>query len=157
MAAVPRPSQRPLPVIRVRLTPSRANTRPRRAPASSSRIAGSSGAFAIVLAVEMKSLLVGESATRENVLAIRKAIESVEDVDRLIHMRTLHVGPEELLVAAKVAVDAEDDAGRVTRAINEAEERIRASVPIATLIYIEPDLFRTAPASPSSPGAESSG
>ncbi|GAA1448589.1 cation diffusion facilitator family transporter [Nocardiopsis tropica] len=112
--------------------------------------------IAVVLAVEMKSLLVGESATRENVLAIRRAIESVEDVDRLIHMRTLHVGPEELLVAAKVAVDAEDDAGRVTRAINEAEERIRASVPIATLIYIEPDLFRTSPGSPSSPGAGTS-
>ncbi|GAA0976407.1 MULTISPECIES: cation diffusion facilitator family transporter [Nocardiopsis] len=112
--------------------------------------------IAVVLAAEVKSLLVGESATRENVLAIRNAIESVEDVDRLIHMRTLHVGPEELLVAAKVAVDAEDDAGRVTRAINEAEERIRASVPIATLIYIEPDLFRTAPGSPASPGAGTS-
>jgi cation diffusion facilitator family transporter len=112
--------------------------------------------IAVVLAAEVKSLLVGESATRENVLAIRNAIESVEDVDRLIHMRTLHVGPEELLVAAKVAVDAEDDAGRVTRAINEAEERIRASVPIATLIYIEPDLFRTSPGSPASPGAGTS-
>ncbi|MEE2042686.1 cation diffusion facilitator family transporter [Nocardiopsis tropica] len=112
--------------------------------------------IAVVLAAEVKSLLVGESATRENVLAIRNAIESVEDVDRLIHMRTLHVGPEELLVAAKVAVDAEDDAGRVTRAINEAEERIRASVPIATMIYIEPDLFRTAPGSPASPGAGTS-
>ncbi|MFJ9557361.1 cation diffusion facilitator family transporter [Nocardiopsis sp. NPDC101807] len=112
--------------------------------------------IAVVLAAEVKSLLVGESATRENVLAIRSAIESVEDVDRLIHMRTLHVGPEELLVAAKVAVDARDDAGRVTRAIDEAEERIRASVPIATLIYIEPDLFRTAPGSPSSPGAGTS-
>ncbi|MGW8531331.1 MULTISPECIES: cation diffusion facilitator family transporter [Nocardiopsidaceae] len=112
--------------------------------------------IAVVLAAEVKSLLVGESATSENVQAIRRAIESVEDVDRLIHMRTLHVGPEELLVAAKVAVDAEDDAGRVTRAINEAEERIRASVPIATLIYIEPDLFRTAPGSPASPGAGTS-
>lgn len=111
--------------------------------------------IAIVLAAEVKSLLVGESATRENVLAIRSAIESVEDVDRLIHMRTLHVGPEELLVAAKVAVDAEDDAGRVTRAINQAEERIRAAVPIATLIYIEPDLFRAAPAA--SPGTPASG
>ncbi|WP_433698686.1 cation diffusion facilitator family transporter [Nocardiopsis sp. CA-288880] len=112
--------------------------------------------IAVVLAAEVKSLLVGESATSENVRAIRSAIESVEDVDRLIHMRTLHVGPEELLVAAKVAVDAEDDAGRVTRAINEAEERIRASVPIATLIYIEPDLFRTAPGSSASPGAGTS-
>lgn len=114
-------------------------------------------AIAIVLAVEVKSLLIGESATGENVRAIRRAIESVEDIDRLIHMRTQHVGPEELLVAAKVAVDARDDAGRITRAINEAEDRIRAAVPIATLVYIEPDLFRSDASAGASPGTVSSG
>ncbi|QUX28783.1 cation diffusion facilitator family transporter [Nocardiopsis akebiae] len=113
--------------------------------------------IAVVLAVEVKSLLIGEAATSENVRAIRRAVESVEDIDRLIHMRTQHVGPEELLVAAKVAVDARDDAGRITRAINEAEERIRAAVPIATLIYIEPDLFRSGASPEASPGAVSSG
>jgi hypothetical protein len=66
-------------------------------------------------------------------------------------MRTLHIGPEELLVAAKIAIDAEDDAGRIARAIDTAEDRIRASVPIARMIYLEPDLLReessrTAPA-----------
>ncbi|MFC9085218.1 cation diffusion facilitator family transporter [Nocardiopsis dassonvillei] len=114
-------------------------------------------AIAVVLAVEVKSLLIGESATSENVRAIRRAIESVEDIDRLIHMRTQHVGPEELLVAAKVAVDAHDDAGRITRAINEAEERIRTAVPIATLVYIEPDLFRSGASPEASPGTVSSG
>jgi cation diffusion facilitator family transporter len=114
-------------------------------------------AIAVVLAVEVKSLLIGESATSENVRAIRRAIESVEDIDRLIHMRTQHVGPEELLVAAKVAVDAHDDAGRITRAINEAEERIRTAVPIATLVYIEPDLFRGGTSPEASPGTVSSG
>jgi cation diffusion facilitator family transporter len=114
-------------------------------------------AIAVVLAVEVKSLLIGESATSENVRAIRRAIESVEDIDRLIHMRTQHVGPEELLVAAKVAVDAHDDAGRITRAINEAEERIRTAVPIATLVYIEPDLFRGGASPEASPGTVSSG
>ncbi|MDE3722441.1 cation diffusion facilitator family transporter [Nocardiopsis sp. N85] len=98
--------------------------------------------IAIVLAVEMKSLLIGESATDEHVRQIEEALISVEDIDRLIHMKTLHIGPEELLVAAKVAVDAEDDATRVTRAIDEAESRIRAAVPIARMIYIEPDLYR---------------
>ncbi|MFF8766797.1 cation diffusion facilitator family transporter [Nocardiopsis dassonvillei] len=111
--------------------------------------------IAVVLAVEVKSLLIGESATSENVRAIRRAIESVEDIDRLIHMRTQHVGPEELLVAAKVAVDAHDDAGRITRAINEAEERIRTAVPIATLVYIEPDLFRGGASPEASPGTVS--
>ncbi|WP_306367425.1 cation diffusion facilitator family transporter [Nocardiopsis sp. CC223A] len=100
--------------------------------------------IAIVLAIEMKSLLIGESATEEHVREIEKAIVSVEDIDRLIHMKTQHIGPEELLVAAKVAVDARDDAARVTRAINEAEARIREAVPIARMIYIEPDLDRSA-------------
>ncbi|MEV2275891.1 cation diffusion facilitator family transporter [Nocardiopsis sp. NPDC049922] len=100
-------------------------------------------AIAIVLAVEMKSLLVGESATEEHVRQIESAISATEDIDSVIHMRTMHLGPEELLVAAKVAVDGEDDAARVARAIDAAEARVRQEVPIATLIYIEPDLRRT--------------
>ncbi|SHK02171.1 cation diffusion facilitator family transporter [Nocardiopsis flavescens] len=103
-------------------------------------------AIAVVLAVEMKSLLIGESATDEHVREIERAIVSVEDIDRLIHMKTQHIGPEELLVAAKVAVDAQDDASRVTRAIDQAEARIREAVPIARMIYIEPDLDRSAAA-----------
>ncbi|MET9783559.1 cation diffusion facilitator family transporter [Nocardiopsis alba] len=98
--------------------------------------------FAVVLAVEMKSLLIGESATEENIRLIRAAILDCADIDAIIHMRTMHLGPDELLVAVKVAVDAEDDARRVTAAIDEAERRIRAAVPIAEVIYIEPDLLR---------------
>ncbi|MEU3229343.1 cation diffusion facilitator family transporter [Nocardiopsis alba] len=98
--------------------------------------------FAVVLAVEMKSLLIGESATEENIRLIRAAILDCVDIDAIIHMRTMHLGPDELLVAVKVAVDAEDDARRVTAAIDEAERRIRAAVPIAEVIYIEPDLLR---------------
>ncbi|MFW5418780.1 cation diffusion facilitator family transporter [Nocardiopsis sp. CNT-189] len=107
-------------------------------------------AIAIVLAVEVKSLLLGESASEEHVRRIEAAIAGTEDVDGVIHMRTMHLGPEELLVAAKVAVGARDDAGRVARAINTAEARIREEVPIARLIYIEPDILRTgrAPAAP---------
>ncbi|MFD6099906.1 cation diffusion facilitator family transporter [Nocardiopsis flavescens] len=99
--------------------------------------------FAVVLALEMKSLLIGESASRENIRLIREAILACADIDAIIHMRTMHLGPEELLVGVKVAVDAEDDARRVTAAIDEAERRIREVVPIATVIYIEPDLPRS--------------
>ncbi|MBB6118576.1 cation diffusion facilitator family transporter [Nocardiopsis algeriensis] len=98
---------------------------------------------AVLLAIEVQSLLVGEAASEENIRRIRQAVLECEDIDAVIHMRTLHLGPEELLVALKVAVDAEDDARRVARAIDEAERRIRAAVPIAHLIYIEPDLLRT--------------
>ncbi|WP_020576905.1 cation diffusion facilitator family transporter [Actinopolymorpha alba] len=97
---------------------------------------------AVVLAVEMKSLLIGESATKEHVERIHDAIEAEPLVDRIIHMKTLHVGPDELLVAAKIAVTATDTAAEVAKAINAVEARIREAVPIARMIYLEPDLDR---------------
>lgn len=98
--------------------------------------------IAVVLAIEMKSLLLGEAATLQNVAAIRAALPG-EGVTSVIHMKTLHLGPEELLVAAKIAVDGDDTAASVARAIDAAEQRVRAAVPIARVIYLEPDL-RTA-------------
>lgn len=98
------------------------------------------GLIALVLAVETKSLLLGESASAEQSRAIRAALEAEPAVDRVIHMRTLHLGPEELLVAAKVAVGSRDTAAEVATAIDAAEKRIRDAVPIATVIYVEPDI-----------------
>ncbi|GAA1397560.1 cation diffusion facilitator family transporter [Catellatospora coxensis] len=97
--------------------------------------------IAVVLAIETKSLLLGESATDEHVKAIASAIESGPEVERLIHMRTMHLGPEELLVAAKIAVKHDKTADDVARGIDATERRIREAVPIAKLIYIEPDIY----------------
>ncbi|MFE1909018.1 cation diffusion facilitator family transporter [Streptomyces gardneri] len=97
--------------------------------------------IAIVLAAETKSLLLGESAGIDDVKKIEAAVVDGDTVTRLIHMRTLHLGPEELLVAAKVAVRHDETASEVANAINAAEERIRAAVPIARVIYLEPDIF----------------
>jgi len=99
---------------------------------------------AVILAVETKSLLLGESATAEQVAAIEAAITSDDGVCRLIHMRTLHLGPEELLVAAKIAVPGEERAAQVAKVIDAAEARIRTAVPIARVIYLEPDIDRGA-------------
>ncbi|MFF9915837.1 cation diffusion facilitator family transporter [Streptomyces sp. NPDC013457] len=98
-------------------------------------------AIALVLAAETKSLLLGESAGIEQVKQIEEAVVDGETVTRLIHMRTLHLGPEELLVAAKIAVRHDESATEVAHAINAAEERIRAAVPIARVIYLEPDIY----------------
>jgi cation diffusion facilitator family transporter len=95
---------------------------------------------AIVLAVETKSLLLGEAASPADVAAIRAALEAHDSVERVIHMRTLHLGPDELLVAAKIAVRHDDTATDVARAIDAAEARIRDAVPIAGVIYLEPDI-----------------
>ncbi len=98
---------------------------------------------AITLSVEMKSLLLGEAASAEIVQSIEAAITGADGVDRIIHLRTLHVGPEELLVAAKVAVTNTDTGDQVADAINRAELAARQAVPSLTLLmYLEPDLDR---------------
>jgi cation diffusion facilitator family transporter len=99
-------------------------------------------AVAVVLALETKSLLLGEAAAPEAQVRIREAITSSEGIDGVIHMKTLHLGPDELLVAVKVAVTGSDSAADVARAIDTAEAAIRAAEPTARVIYLEPDLQR---------------
>ncbi len=97
------------------------------------------GVIAIILAIEMQSLLLGEAATADDVRAIRGAIEGQEGVHRLIDLKTQHLGPEELLVAAKVELDAGLAFRDVVRVIDSAEQAVRVAVPMATAMYIEPD------------------
>ena len=96
--------------------------------------------IAIFLAVEMSSMLVGESAVPEQTEAIRSALAGAPMVRRVIYLRTLHVGPDDILVAAKIATDPQQTAADLANAIDEAEVRIRAAVPEATYIFIEPDI-----------------
>ncbi len=100
------------------------------------------GVVAVVLAVEMKGLLIGESASRDDVEDIRSALVDGVAVLRVIHLKTLHLGPDELLVAAKIAVAPGLGLPAVARAIDEAEVRVRAVVPTARQMYLEPDLDR---------------
>jgi cation diffusion facilitator family transporter len=97
---------------------------------------------AVILAVEMKSLLIGESAGPKVERAIVTALEAGPEVERVIHLRTMHLGPETLLVTAKIAVRPCDRAEEVAAGIDAAERRVRAAVPIARVIYLEPDLYR---------------
>ena len=102
--------------------------------------------IAMVLAVETKSLLLGEAAAPAVVAGIRAALVDGSLVTRVIHMRTLHLGPEELLVAAKIAVRPDATARDVAAAINAAEERVRTAYPVARAIYLEPDIYSAAEA-----------
>ena len=97
--------------------------------------------IAVFLAIEMHSMLIGESALPAHHDAIEASLCG-EGIDRVIHMRTMHLGPDDVLVAAKVAVTATDSADEIAAAINAAEARVRAAVPLRLQIYIEPDLFR---------------
>jgi cation diffusion facilitator family transporter len=109
------------------------------------------GCVAWVLAVEMKSLLIGESASVDVEGQIVTAIEDGPEGDRVIHLRTLHVGPDTLLVAVKVAVAGSESAARIAAGIDAAERRIRTAVPIAVHIFIEPDLYRAGRVDPADP------
>ncbi|MGW3608518.1 cation diffusion facilitator family transporter [Micromonospora sp. NPDC005163] len=102
--------------------------------------------IAIVLAIETKSLLLGEGAESTDVAAIERAVTDGPEVERIIHMKTLYLGPEELMVAAKIGVPACESAQDLARGINAVEARIRAAVPIARVIYLEPDIFSAAAA-----------
>jgi divalent metal cation (Fe/Co/Zn/Cd) transporter len=96
--------------------------------------------IAILLAIETKGLLIGEAAGTVEREAIVDAIEAAEHVKRLIHVRTQHLGPDEILVAAKVEFDADLTFAELAAAINRTEARIRDAVPISRLIYLEPDV-----------------
>jgi cation diffusion facilitator family transporter len=100
------------------------------------------GVIAVILMVEMHSLLIGEGATADDCNAIQAALVATEHVDRVIHLRTQYLGPEEMLVAAKVALAAHTDLATVARTIDDAEAAVRAKVPAAKVIYLEPDLDR---------------
>lgn len=95
------------------------------------------GVVATVLAIETKSLLIGEGVDPQTERRIVTALESVDEVARLIHIRTEYIGPDALLIAAKIAVHHDDTAAEVARGIDAAEARIREQFPVAKLIYLE--------------------
>jgi cation diffusion facilitator family transporter len=98
--------------------------------------------IAITLVIEMKGLLIGEAASPATINSIHQAMESTECVRKVIHMRTEHLGPDELLVAAKLSFDRTLSFPDLADAINECERNVRQAAPDARLIYIEPDMER---------------
>ncbi|MCJ7827260.1 MAG: cation transporter, partial [Demequinaceae bacterium] len=98
-------------------------------------------AVAFVLGIETKSMLMGESATTEDLAAIRDAFEA-SALGEVVHLRTMHLGPDDLLVAAKVAISGSTPLAKAAALVDDTEERIRAAVPAARLIYIETDVSR---------------
>ena len=101
--------------------------------------------IAIVLAIEMKSLLIGEAATQETIERIEAELGQTPGVRRVMHVLTQHLGPEELLVAAKLEFETSLTMGELAGAINACEARVRSAVPIAKYIYLEPDLSAREP------------
>ncbi|WP_028245221.1 cation diffusion facilitator family transporter [Pseudoclavibacter soli] len=105
-------------------------------------------AVALVLGVETKSLLIGESASTADLERIRAAALAGDDIESIIHLRTLHIGPDDLLVAIKASVRPTESAAEIAQGIDVVEQRIRAAVPAARLIFVEPDIRREQTQSP---------
>jgi cation diffusion facilitator family transporter len=99
-------------------------------------------AVAVVLAIETKSLLLGESASAAAEQRIVSGLEGTDGIDRIVHLKTLHLGPDELLVAAKIGVPASASATDIAGAIDAAETAVRTAEPTARVIYLEPDIWR---------------
>jgi cation diffusion facilitator family transporter len=104
--------------------------------------------IAILLAAEMKGLLIGESASREDLAQITSTLEGAPSVRRLIHIKTEHLGPDELLVAAKLEFASDLSVDQLATAIDGAEAALRDAVPIARVVYIEPDVYHPATSGP---------
>lgn len=100
------------------------------------------GIIAVILALEMRSLLIGETASRKELDLITATIKAHPQVEHIIHMRTQYMGPEELLVAVKVSLMPGMNTRSVAVALDEIELQIREQVPVARMIYIEPDLYQ---------------
>lgn len=98
-------------------------------------------AVALTMAVETKSLLLGESASPAAITNITTALTGTDGVERVIHMKTLHLGPEEIMVAAKIAVRPTESAAEVAALIDRAELAIRSAEPMVTALYLEPDIY----------------
>jgi cation diffusion facilitator family transporter len=103
--------------------------------------AGSIGIGVLLGAIAIVRLLIGEAATPSNVATLHEVFLADEAVRRILHMRTLHIGPDELLVAAKLEFDSTLTLRELSRAIDRVEERVRERLPIARIIYIEPDVY----------------
>jgi cation diffusion facilitator family transporter len=102
-------------------------------------------AIAIVLAYEMKHLLIGEAASDRDLATITASLTGSRSVNSIIHLRTMHLGPDDLLVAAKIDFDHSLSMADLAVAIDDAEASLRAAVPMATTIYVEPDIHRQPP------------
>ncbi|MEM9069594.1 MAG: cation diffusion facilitator family transporter [Myxococcota bacterium] len=97
--------------------------------------------IAFFVARETKSLLIGESATKEDQDIVRRLVEDTEGVTSLMNMRTLQLGDDEFLVSLKIQWQGDLKVAEVAERTNDLEKRIRESIPGARYVLVEADVF----------------
>jgi cation diffusion facilitator family transporter len=96
------------------------------------------GGVAFLLARDSKSLLIGEGVTAADAEKIRAVVRAHPDVIEIIHLRTMHLGPEEVMLAIKVRFLGNLDTRTLELRINDIEARLRKELPRLKRIYVEP-------------------
>ncbi len=109
---------------------------------------------AIILGIETSSLLIGEGATANDTALIRGALEAVVGKGGVIHMKTMYLGPDELLLGAKIEIEKNASGSDIAETIDAAEESVRNAVPTARVIYLEPDIKKAAKKAATKPAAK---
>ena len=99
---------------------------------------------AVRLGLDSRELLIGESADPRVLQVIRDEITGTPGVDALLDLLTMHLGPDHLIVAARVALDDEISADRAEDLADEIDQRLAEKLPVAPHVFIDPT--QTAPA-----------
>jgi len=97
---------------------------------------------ALFMGNETKSLLLGESADPALLRKIRLLLLREDSITRVIHIRSLHLGAEDILLAIKAEFSERLNVEQICNLINSLENEIRAQFPEVNKIFFEPDIFR---------------
>jgi divalent metal cation (Fe/Co/Zn/Cd) transporter len=99
------------------------------------------GALLVVVSIalgrDMKGLLLGEAARPDEVAALRAAIERRAEVDEVLELLTMALGPQSLLVAVRLDLHPGIDSERVEEVSNEIDANLRAAVPGVTQVFLD--------------------
>jgi cation diffusion facilitator family transporter len=102
------------------------------------------GGVAWILGRDAQSLLIGKSMPKEDEDQIRDIVKKQPDVLDLVHLRTMHLGPEEVILALKVHFRGDMDVRTLELRINDIEAQLRAALPRLRRIYVEPGFDESA-------------
>jgi len=97
---------------------------------------------ALFVGIETKSLIIGEGADPEMLRRIRLLLLREESITHVIHIRSLHLGAEDILLAVKAEFDTRLNPKQICSLINGIEADIRAHYPQVNKIFIEPDIYK---------------
>jgi divalent metal cation (Fe/Co/Zn/Cd) transporter len=93
---------------------------------------------AVGLGLDNRDFLIGRAADPRDLGVIRAEIEQAPGVDALVHLRTMHLGPDHLIVAARVAFSDEISADRAEDVADDIDRRLAGRLPLVPHVFLDP-------------------